>query len=170
MPQTILGFLGILLASFLSLSQMRSGMGTERQLEAADIQAVAAEVAMGQLEALERLPYDQGVVSEYADAISDLTPYAANKYVRIGQDDPNDDLDDVHGSVTTTSHVIRAGEDPLVFKTTTSVRYVSEADATTISTVPTRFKRATVTVRSTSGTASPVVLSQLYSCGSYCTW
>ena len=170
MPQTLLGLLGILLASFLSLHQLRSSMDADVKTREAEVQALLADVALSRLGELEALPFDEAVKEAYAASVVELTPVVGAGFFRIGGDAANDDLDDAHGTSTTTTHTLRDGQASFRAVAAVTVGYVSEADGTTPSAVPTRFKRATVTVTSPDVGAPSVSLSQLYSCGSYCTW
>ena len=177
MPQTSLALLGIVLASVLALHQSRSGVRTERQTEAAEVQALAAEVAMERMARLEAVPFDQAVVGAYVSAPSELTAMVGGTFVPTGPDPAGDDLDDANGESVEAPYDLRESEGVGVggvrLRTTVVVRYVSEADGETVAPTPTRFKRATVTVAPAAagpGVAKPVVLTQLFSCGSYCTW
>lgn len=170
MPQTLLALLAIVLASFLALSQARSGQNTARRLEAADVQMLAADAALEHLAVLEQRPFDEGVKSAYISSIAGLTPVVNGAFVRIGGDPPGDDLDDAHNTSVTTARVVRSGQAGVQIRTDVTVAYVSEADGTTASLVPTRFKRVTITARALDASADPVVLTQLFACGSFCTW
>lgn len=170
MSQTFLGLLGILLVSVLSLRQDQSGMTTGAALRAAEVQALAAQVGAARLEEFATLPFDEAVKEDPATSTVDLTPKVGGAFVRTGPDPGGDDLDDVHGLAETTSHVVRDGESGFDLRTEAQVEYVAEADGVTPSLTPTRFKRVTVTVSPIDVEADDVVLTQLYSCGSFCAW
>ena len=175
MPQTVLALLGIVLASVLMLNQSRSGIWTERQTESAEIQALASEIAMARLAVLETMPYDQAVVGGTASAPNDLTLLVGTTFTPSGADAPGDDLDDANGESAETTHQVRQGDSGgtpggVRMRTSVGVIYVEESDGVTPSGDRTRFKRATVTVEPVDGAAEPVVLTQLFSCGSFCTW
>ena len=170
MPQTLLGLLGIVLASVLSLQQVRAGMDTKEKLRDSEVQALATSVAMGVLNGLESRPFDEGVKDAFASSPAELTPMVGAGFFRPGGDTADDDLDDIHGASETTVHVLRDGRTGLRLRTDAEVGYVSEADGVTVAATPTRFKRVTVTVRSLDVSAPTVSISQVYSCGSYCAW
>ena len=178
MPQTMLALFGIVLASVLMLHQSRSGILTDRRTEAAEVQALAAEVAVERMARLEALAFDQAVVDDYADAPAELTPFAGGSFVPLGPDAPGDDLDDANNESIEAPYALREGAaggavGGIELRTTVTVRYVDEGDGETVTSVPTRFKRATVTVAPVAtgdAVAKPVVLTQMFSCGSYCTW
>lgn len=170
MPQTLLGLLGIVLASVLSLQQVRAGMDTKEKLRDSEVQTLATSVAMGVLNELESRPFDEGVKDAFASSPAELTPMLGGGFFHPGGDAADDDLDDVHGSSETTVHVLRDGRTGIRLQTDAEVGYVSEADGETVAVTPTRFKRVTVTVRSLDVSAPTVSISQVYSCGSYCAW
>lgn len=175
MPQTLLALLGIVLASVLALHQSRNGAASERRAEAAEVQALAAEVAMERLARLEGLAFDQAVVAGRAQSPAQLTPFLAGRFVAVGPDPAGDDLDDADGESAEGAHDLRqragGGVGGVRLRTTVAVRYVRESDGETVATAPTRFKRATVTVAPVPADgAPPVTLTQLFSCGSYCAW
>ena len=169
-PQTLLTLLGLLLASLLSVQQLRAGMDSDRQTRAAEAQAAFADIALERLAALEALPFDNATVSGSAESPADLTPVVGGGFYRPGGDAPGDDLDDDDGSTTTEVRPLREGHVGVRAAVAVRVGYVSEADGLTPSATPTRYKRATVTVSSPDVDAPPVSLTQLYSCGSPCTW
>lgn len=177
MTQTLLALFGIVLASVLTLHQSQSGIRTERQTEAAEIQALAAEVAMERMARLEAMPFDQAVVGARALSPNSLTSIVGGGFLPSGADVPGDDLDDADGESVEALYDLRESASGSVggvrLRTTVAVRYVSEADGETVTSARTRFKRATVTVAPTAagaGVAQPVVLTQLFSCGSHCAW
>lgn len=171
MPQTVLGFLGLLLVSFLTLTQLRSDRDTDWRLNEADIHALASEVAMGYFEQFDAVAYDEAVAAAYVTAPEELSLFSNDQFFAPGGSDPSgNDLDDFHNTSSSSSHVVREGKAALAIQTQFKVAYVEEADGVTPSAVRTRFKRVTATVQPTDGSAKPVRISQLYSCGSYCSW
>ena len=173
MPQTILALFGIVLASILALHQSRTSIQTERQTEAAEVQALAAEVAMTRMAELEALPFDQAVADGiYMESPTELTPIVGGGFTPPGLDPPGDDLDDANGTVVEAVYALRDGASGGIrLRTAVVVRYVQESDGETVTSTRTRLKRATVTVQpATATTVRPVRLTQLFSCGSYCTW
>lgn len=171
MPQSLLLLAGIVLVSLVAVSQTRSGHRTEGNLGRLAIQSIAAEAASEQLTFLGSLPFDEAVVAarSTAKAVTDLTPVVNGRFVRtIGLDPAGNDLDDFNATQTIVTPVLRQGSPGLPLTVAVTVQYVSEVDGTTPSLVSTRFKRATVVV--TAPGTDPVRLSQLFSCGGFCTW
>ena len=171
MPQTLLVLAGIVLASLVSISQTRSGHRTEGNLGRLAIQSAAADAASERLTFLGTLPFDEAVVTVRARirALTDLTPVVNGVFVRTtGTDPAGNDLDDFNGVQTTVTPILREGGASHPLTVSVTVQYVSEADGTASSGIPTRFKRATVRV--TAPGSDPVQLTQLFSCGGYCTW
>lgn len=169
MPQSLLVLLGLVLASVLVISQVRSGHRTETSLEHVTIQTAATIAAAERLTFLESLPFDEGAKAGVATSVSALTPVVDGLFVRVGSPDvPNDDLDDFHGRVIVGAAALAEGAALHPLTTAITVRYVRETNLSETSAVPTRFKEATVTV--TTPGAPPVRLTQLYSCAGHCAW
>lgn len=169
MPQSFLALIGIVLASLVALHQVQSGHRTDASLEHLTLQSAAADVAAERLAALGALPFDEGVKTERARSVADLSLYANGRFFRpASTDPPGDDLDDFHGARTTVAAVLRDGAPPHPLTADVTVQYVREDDGETPSGARTRLKRATVVV--TSPGAAPVRVSQVFSCAGYCVW
>lgn len=168
MPQTLLALLALSIVSLLVFQQSEQSARTGRVTDAHEMSAAAVDAALTRLAFYETLAFDEATVVRPARSVLQLAPRIV-PYVAGGTDLPGNDLDDFHATVLSTTGAVGGTTLPLVIRTT--VEYVSEADGDTPSAGPTRLKRATVVVTPPPGSgAAPVELSELFLCGSRCTF
>ena len=185
MPQTLLALCGIVVATFLTLqSQRHRALSAEDILEMETTQ-MGARVAMDVLSGFRTLPYDENTADAPVASSAALSHHlvlatqAENRFgQRAARRAASHALLTPSATIVTLDHadgrafdVTReTSEGALTFRVESVVGYVDETTQTPTAT-PSRLKMATVRVtpQTASGT-DPIVLSQLYACGSGCPW
>jgi hypothetical protein len=166
MAQTLLTLLALALVILFSYNQYRGVISTREYHLRHEIASQAVGVAVDQLEAYEAFAFDETILTDTLLQATDLTAMDENGFQA---DTPNNDLDDFDRTTTTTSRLTKL--DTLWFSAETQVTYLEEADPGVETTTPSKFKKATVTVYPLDVDLPDTIrLSQVYNCGSRCTW
>ena len=185
MPQTLLALCGVIVATFLTLqSQRHRAISAEDILELETTQ-MGARVAMDVLSGFRTLPYDERTADAPVASPAALSthlvlaPRAQDRFQqRTARRAASHALLTPSATIATLDHadgrafdVTReTAEGALTFRVESVVGYVGEASQTPSAT-PSKLKMATVRVTpQTAVGVDPIVLSQLYACGSGCPW
>lgn len=187
MPQTLLALCGIVVATFLTLQSQRHRALSSEDVVQVEVTQMGAQVAMDVLNGFRALPFDEAAIDEPVDKPASLhnhlplseesserfkTMHARREVAKVGLS--------ASATIATLDHadgrtfmVERSTVDGTVrFRVEAVVGYV-ESDGETISANPTKLKVATIRVTPILQgglSAPPLLLSQLYACGSGCSW
>lgn len=130
MQQTLLALLALMVASFLSFSQMQALVRSERTMVRTELEEMATGIAMQSMEVVRARAYDDatvGVPPDSAVSTSDFTtgPFAGGKdCMPFGGGDVCDSIEDFHDMVPATVPFTTTN-DSIDFKVEIEVRYVN---------------------------------------------
>lgn len=168
MPQTLLALLALALGGYLVLQQSRHESQTARAVATEQVHAAAADVARQRFAFFESLAFDEATAigRGLASATNLSLPSTFGAAAGGAAETAANDLDDFAGSVLTVRQPV--GQDTVAFEVDTRVVYLAEDGTDVESAVQTRLKKVTLTLRPRVAGVEPVVLSQLFVCGSPC--
>ncbi len=169
MPQTLLAFGAVMMATFFSFQQHRSVLETRMMMIRNEVETAATAVAVDRLEEIGAMAYDDATKADVR-IYSSATLTSSATFTDDAP--PIDDIDDFHGSSVLRFRVTTG--DTLWYGVESSITYADEAtpdEPIVDPTIRTKFKKATVTVYSLNvAHIDTIRISQSFSCGSKCAW
>ena len=167
MANTILAVLSMAMVTMFSFQQHRAILNARLTMIRAGLTLNAASVGTETLDEIGAKAFDQATLRGIVESPEYLTPIGVTP--ETPEYGSRNDIDDYAGLHAVETRVIGGKE--LAFAVEVNVDYISEADGYTVSTTPTKLKRAVTKVYYVN-VANPdtVTLERLYMCGESCGW
>jgi len=170
----MLAVLSMVVTTLFAFNQHRNVLSTRLNMVREDMAIRSTGVAVDLLEEIGSMAFDEATRDDIVASSSELTSLepigdlqnVTNPSLEAGG---TNDIDDFNGAVLTRYRELK-GKD-IGFQAESVVTYVDPLDNTTEVTYPTKLKKVTIKVYSTSiARPDTIYLSQLYACGSRCSW
>ena len=173
MPQTMLAVLSMVVTTIFAFNQHRNVLSTRLNMVREDMAIRSTGVAVDILEEIGSMSFDEATRDKIVASSSELTTlYSPGD---LGQDQTSvesggtNDIDDFNGAILDRYRELKGQN--IGFRAESVVSYVDPSDNTTEVTYPTKLKKVMIKVYSTTiARPDTIYLSQLYACGSRCSW
>ena len=171
----MLAVLSMVVTTLFAFNQHRNVLSTRLNMVREDMAIRSTGVAVDILEEIGSMAFDEATRDKVVASASELTSlYGTIEGDMQGgvsslESGGTNDIDDFNGAILDRYRELKGTN--VGFRAESSVSYVDPSDNTTQVTYPTKLKKVTIKVYSTS-IAHPdtIYLSQLYACGSRCSW
>ncbi len=179
MPQTMLAVLSMVVTTLFAFNQHRNVLNTRLNMVKEDMAIRSTGVAVDVLEEIGSMSFDEatrdgavtssgGLTSVYQTTFEHMSQYEESTQENMESGGAND-IDDFNGAIMERTRTLN--EKTLGFRAEAIVSYVDPIDSSTEVNYPTKLKKVTIKVFS-KNIARPdtIYLSQIFSCGSRCSW
>jgi hypothetical protein len=172
----MLAVLSMVVTTLFAFNQHRNVLSTRLNMVREDMAIRSTGVAVDVLEEIGSMAFDEATRDNVVASSSELTSlHLAGEFGDTQTVNPSlesggiNDIDDFNGSSLDRYRELNGQN--LGFRAQAAVSYVDPSDNTTEVSYPTKLKKVTIKVYSTT-IAHPdtIYLSQLYACGSRCSW
>ncbi len=167
----MLAVLSMVVTTLFAFNQHRNVLSTRLNMVREDMAIRSTGVAVDILEEIGSMPFDEATRDKIVSSSTELTSIEGT----IGETPTNvesggtNDIDDFNGAILERYRELKGAD--VGFRAESNVSYVDPIDNTTEVTYPTKLKKVTIKVYSTSiARPDTIYLSQLYACGTRCSW
>ncbi len=177
MPQTMLAVLSMVVTTLFAFNQHRSVLSTRLNMVREDMAIRSTGVAVDILEEIGSMSFDEATRDKIVASSSELTSVQRLSIHEVTEQTEQtsvesggtNDIDDFNGALMDRYRELN-GKD-IGFRAESVVSYIDPMDNITEVSYPTKLKKVTIKVYATNiARPDTIYLSQLYACGSRCSW
>jgi hypothetical protein len=167
----MLAVLSMVVTTLFAFNQHRNVLSTRLNMVREDMAIRSTGVAVDVLEEIGSMSFDEATRDKIVSSSSELTSLYGTIEGETNsiESGGTNDIDDFNGATLDRYRELKGQN--IGFRAEASVSYVDPSDNSTAVTYPTKLKKVTIKVYSTNiARPDTIYLSQLYACGSRCSW